>query len=188
MGSFKKVTLKKFIGEGLALLDSSNGQANLHDVLQAIAKGRDYMVRRGCLTQAPTTPSAQITGAGNTSWRQNIDAGVVRVAGVDKDFAAQADFVIHSGSQLIAQGQSAVAAIVAKKAADGTISMIAVKGAAATTGAQLSPTDTAIQTAVGAGLDWVKVSEVQIDRTADTTLVSTIFNSRADVGDGLIVE
>lgn len=134
------------------------------------------------LLKAPTTPSAQITGAGNTSWRVNVDEGLAVVDAAEKNTAAQVDTVIHSGSQLLVNGQSAIAAVVMKVAADGTASIVTVKGAAATTGTQVAPTVATIQAAVGAGLSWMKLGETTLNRTADTTVTQTYDNSKRDVG------
>jgi hypothetical protein len=158
-----------------------------------LAKGGDFMAQAlvdgfndrlvaGGLVKAPTTPSAQLTGTGNTSWRVNVDALVAVVDAKTKELVAQADAVIHSGSQLLEDGESAIAALVLKVAADGTASLVAVAGAAATTGSQVAPTDAAIQTAVGAGLSWLKLGETTLNRTGDTTVTQTYDNTKRDVG------
>jgi hypothetical protein len=122
-----------------------------------------------------------------TAWRVNLAAGVARLGPAAKDFTAQADFSVHSATQLVANGQSCVAALVAKNVA-GTVSIVAVKAAAATTGSQKAPTDSAIQAAVGAGVDWIKLSEVTINRTADTAVTQSQDNTKADLGDLVDVE
>lgn len=137
---------------------------------------RQNRVETGLLGSAPTTASTQLTGAGNTTWRVNISAGVVVVGGVAKSIDAAADTVIHSGSQLVTNGQSCIAALVAKNVS-GTVSVVAVKGTAATTGSQVGPTDAAIQTAVVAGNAWVKLAECTLNRTGDTTVTQSENNA-----------
>jgi hypothetical protein len=186
MSSKSKVILKKFLGEGGALLGRDGGYASLRDVLAALATAQEYRIH-GLRADAPTTASTQATGVGATAWRVNLAAGVARIGTAAKDFAAQPDFVVHSATQLVANGQSAVAALVAKNVA-GTVTILAVKGAAATTGQQKAPTDAAIQLAVGAGVDWVKLCEATLNRTADTTVTQSQDNTKADLGDLVDVE
>jgi hypothetical protein len=122
----------------------------------------------------PTTGSSQLTGTGDTDWNCDITAGVVTVDGVAKSFDAVADFDVHSGSYLtgFANGSSCIAAIVAKNDG-GTVSVAAVVGTPATTGSQVAPTDSEIQTELGAGVEWVKLAEITLNRTADTTVTET---------------
>jgi hypothetical protein len=135
-------------------------------------------VQVGGLAIDPTTPSSQLTGTGNTTWNVDVDRLCGTVGGVAIDLAAAADFSIHSGSYLanFADGNSCIAALVLKNVS-GTITMVAVKGAAATTGTQVAPTDGDIQTAVGAGNEWVKVAECTINRTGDTTVTESQDNT-----------
>jgi len=75
-------------------------------------------------------------------------------------------------------GASAVAAIVAYGTA-GTI--LVVRGAAATTGSQVAPTNAAIQTAVDlltSGAPWVKLGETTLNRTGNTTVTQTYDNTQ----------
>lgn len=137
---------------------------------------RKNRVESGLLASAPTTASTQATGAGNTTWRVNLSAGVVVVGGVAKSLDVAADTSIHSGSQLVTNGQSCIAALVAKNVT-GTVSVQAVKGTAATTGSQVAPSDAAIQTAVGADNAWVKLAECTINRTGDTTVTQSENNA-----------
>lgn len=150
---------------------------------QAIIDGFNDRLMTGGIVKAPTTPSAQLTGAGgNTTWNVNVDALVAVVDGVTKELVATADGSIHSGSNYIINGNSAIAAVVLKVAANGTASLVYVKGASAVTGSQVAPTDSAIQTAVGAGLSWMKLAETTLNRTADTTVTQTYDNTKRDVG------
>lgn len=143
----------------------------------ALLADRQNRVEAGLLAGTPTTASTQITGTGNTTWNVNVAAGVVVVGGVAKDLAAAADTAIHSGSQLVTNGQSCAAALVAKNVS-GTVTVVAVKGTAATTGSQAAPTDAAIQTAVGAGNAWVKLAECTLNRTGDTTVTQSQDNTK----------
>ena len=130
----------------------------------------------GLRVGTPTTGSTQGSGAaGATDWNVNIEAGIVVVGGVAKDFAAQADYNVHTGSVypgLTAASKSAIAAIVCKNVS-GTVTMVVVEGTVATTGSQVAPTDAEIQAAVGAGNAWVKIAEVTINRTADTAVTQS---------------
>lgn len=130
-----------------------------------------------CVT--PTTASTQITGTGNTDWNINVGAGVVTVGGVAKHFEAQADFNVHTGSHLMASLYTCVAAIVCLNTA-GVITMVPVTGTPALTagGTAVGPTDAAIQAAVGAGLDWVKIAECTLNRTGDTTVTQSQDNTQ----------
>jgi len=134
------------------------------------------------LLKAPTTPSTQATGTGATAWRVNVDESLAVIDAAEKNVAAQVDVVLHSATQYLVNGQSAIAAVVMKVAADGTASIVFAVGAAATTGQQVAPTNAAIQTAVGAGLSWMKLGETTLNRTGDTTVTQTYDNSKRDVG------
>lgn len=148
---------------------------------KALVDGSDDRIATGCMVGAPTTASSQATGAGATDWNVNLDKGLVVVNGVVGELAAAVDFNVHTGSNLLASGQSAKAAIVVKK--DGsTFSFVAAVGAAATTGSEVAPTDAQIQTAVGAGLPWLKVAECTLNRTGDLTVTQSQDNTKRDVG------
>lgn len=128
---------------------------------------------------APTTASTQATGAsGVTVVRVNLPAFTVVVDGVQKSFTAEADRVLHDttvytgvDSSTLTSGKSAIITIVAKNAS-GTVSLVNVKGGTATTGSQVEATDAQIDTAVSS-VEWVKVCEVLINRTGDTTITQS---------------
>ena len=128
----------------------------------------------------PTTPSAQLTGTGNSTFSIDIVGGIVVVDGVALYTDPSADYALHSGSYypLFANGESAIVTLVAKNDT-GTVSLIIVKGASATTGSQVAPTDAEIQTAAGAGIPWVKVAEMTFNRTGDTTMTESQDNTKA---------
>lgn len=125
----------------------------------------------------PTTPSSQLTGTGNTTW--NVDHSAVEgiVDGVFGSGAAATDLAVHSGSFLtgLVNGASCIAAIVLKNDS-GTISVDAVVGTPATTGEQKAPTDGEIQTALGAGVAWIRLFESTLNRTGDTTVTEAQNN------------
>lgn len=124
------------------------------------------------IASAPTTASTQVTGAGATTWRVNVAAITVAVGRTTQSIAAAADFSVHSGSQLVTNGQSCRATIVAKNVS-GVVSVVAVKGSAATTGSEVAPTKAQIQTAVGTGNSWTRLADIRISRTADTTVTQS---------------
>lgn len=134
----------------------------------------------GCLLAAPSTPSSQASGVGNTLWNVNIGSGTKIVNGVALNQAEVADETIHSGSLLtgLINGTSAITAIVAY-GVSGTI--LAVTGTPATTGSQVAPTDAEIQAAVDlltADAPWVKLGETTLNRTGDTTVTQTYDNTK----------
>jgi hypothetical protein len=126
----------------------------------------------------PTTPSAQLTGTGNTTWSYDMTTLLGIVNGAVGEIAAATDGTIHSGSFLtgLVDGASCVAALVLENNA-GTFALTVVKGTPATTGSQKAPTDAEIQTAVGASVPWVKVAECTINRTGDTTVTESQNNN-----------
>jgi len=188
MSSQTQKTLKAFLGTAGAGIDESHGTDTLHDVLKAVVDGQGFRAE-GMLHTAPTTPSAQVTGAGNTTWNVDIEAGVVLVGGVALDFGVQADFSIHAGSQFPSfdDGDSAISTIVAKNVA-GTITLEVVKGAAAVTGLQVAPTDAEITAQIGLGIDWTKLAECTLNRTGDTTVTQSQDNAKRDFGIAVTVE
>lgn len=175
----------KVLGGSVVILKTTGsdvqGQVNADAALSGPNVSINFTRRNsqimGGLAGAPTTASTQATGAGATAWNVNVAALLASVAGVIKELAAAADFAIHSATQLVANGQSCVAALVLKNVT-GTISMVAVKGSAATTGAQVAPTDSAIQAAVGAGNPWIKLAECTLNRTGDTTVTQSQDNTK----------
>lgn len=145
-------------------------------------------VEGGAVTSAPTNASTQATGAtGATVMRCNVSAIDAIVNGVRYAAAAQADLALHdttvytgadsgAGDTTLTSGKSAIVAIVLKNAS-GTVSQVIVKGATATTGAQVAPTDAEITTKCEVAT-WIKIGEVLINRTADTTVTQTYTDKR----------
>jgi hypothetical protein len=133
------------------------------------------------LVVAPSTPSAQLTGTGNTTFNVQAAAHQCTVGGVKKTFAAQDDIDVHSGSYIagFANGSSVIAAIVNQNNA-GTVTTVTVLGTPATSGSEVAPTDAEIQAAIGATFPWVKVGETTLARTGDTTVAQTYDNVVAE--------
>jgi hypothetical protein len=135
-------------------------------------------VQRGGEVTDPSTGSSQLTGTGNTTWNIDVTELMAVVDGVAVEIVAATDTAIHSGSYLtgFANGTSCIAAVVLKNVS-GTITMDTVKGTPATTGSQVAPTDAEIQAAVGASNEWIKLAEVTLNRTGDTTVTETQDNT-----------
>ena len=129
----------------------------------------------GGLVSDPTTPSAQLTGTGDTTWNVNIAATLASNSQAGVEPAASEDFEIHGGSELVADGESCIAAIVVDYNG-GSPTFAAIKGAAATTGEEVAPTDAEITTALGDGY-WVRLAHCTINRTGDTTVTQSQDNS-----------
>lgn len=144
---------------------------NLHSHLTALLTKVSGLV---CLP--PTNASTQATGAsGALDWNVDISEGFAVANAVEATFAVQADFDVFSDDSPVTDGQSIVGALVASEAA-GTTSLEVVNGAAATTGSQVAPTDAQITTGVGHAR-WVKIAELTLNRTGDTTVTQSQKNS-----------
>lgn len=155
-------------------------------LLEEIRVSEANRVYSGGIVVDPTTPSSQATGVGNTLWNINLGvAGAPVLAAVDgvmTEIAPAADIAIHTGSYLtgFAVGKACKAAVVVKK--DGaSFSIVTVKGAVATAGAELGPTDSVITAAVGAGKPWIKLCEDRLERTADLVVAQTHDNTARPV-------
>lgn len=188
--------LKKFLGDAGAGIDQSNGSDRLYDVLKGLADQARNRVIYGLDSAAPTTASTQATGvSGNLAVRINLAAGAAMVAAVVKKFAAAADTVLFaSAPSPIITGQSMVFSVVVFLNAAGVLTLLSVPGLAATTGLQLAPGKTAVNAAVGLAanntqLHWIKLCDVTVNRTADTTLTQTQDDTVGDFGaQGVAIE
>lgn len=161
-------------------------------VLSKLRAFSDNCVVTGLLASAPTSASTQATGAtGATALNVNISAGIVAVNGQLKEFTAAVDTSLWdttvytgddsgAGTTTLTNGKSAIVTLVAASSSatrgSGTITLVQVHGATATTGAQVAATDAEIQTKVGASLPWVKIAEVTVNRTGDTTVTQSQNN------------
>lgn len=136
-------------------------------------------VMQGCLVGAPTTASSQVTGTGASDFNADITAGLVLVDGTKKEFAVQADFdVASAAAALMTAGQSIVYSIIAlKNPVAGTISMVSLPGAAATTGSQVALTDAEITALYAVGTQWIRIANVTVNRTADTIITQSADNT-----------
>lgn len=158
------------------LLDVADDFAGLQQgAVSSEDLGQAYGIMDGLIASDPTTPSTQASGVGNTDWNVDVSAGVAVANSVEGTIAAAADFDVHSGSLLLADGESVLGWLVITEAA-GTVAMEAVLGAAATTGTQVAPTDAEITTAVGHS-DWQKHSQILLNRTGDTTVTQSQDNA-----------
>lgn len=180
IGSDKYAGGRDLVSEdGLArdLQEIADDLATLRDVATGAAVVNKVV--EGLLASAPSTPSSQAAGTGNTTWRANLSAGVVVVDSVEKAETAQADFSIHSGSMLVAASQEVVARIVEQNHG-GVLSTVAVKGTAvaSTTGAT-APSDAAVQAALAtpATDTWVELCRIRLARDAGVTLTATYDHS-----------
>lgn len=127
----------------------------------------------------PSSASTQGAGAaGVTEWR--VDVAAVRTqiqeggAEVRRNLPAVPDVVVHDTTNLLQIGESCVAAIVVKADA-GVVSLDAVKGAVATTGAEVPPSKAVINAAVGHG-NWLRLGNTTINRTADVVVTQAHDN------------
>jgi hypothetical protein len=170
--------------------------ARMKEYIRHLAAGGDMMAAflmqtfgNGALGGAsglvtdPTVANSQATGAGGTLvWNVDISHVMANFRGVLQELGRQASVSIHNGATPIINGNSIIAAVVLKKSGAGVLSIVTVKGTAAAIGSAVPPTDAAIQTAVGAGLDWVKLADVQLDRTSDLVVAPTYRNFNGDRG------
>ena len=160
-------------GLGETLRDIADDIANLHSGGNSDAAGRVF---HGGLVTAPTTPSAQLTGSGNTTWNVNVSACEAVVNSVDSPVAASADEGIHSGSNLLSAVGQACYAWVLLVESGGTVSISSVKGTAAAAASAAAPTDAQITAGVGHS-NWIKLALCYIERTADTAVTQTQTNA-----------
>lgn len=149
---------------------------------QLLRRIRDHQKNRvigHAVAAAPTSASTQATGAtGATVARCNLSAFSVVVNGTVKEFAAEADRVLHdttvytSGATTLTDGKSAIVTIVAENAA-GTVTLKNIKGLTATTGSQVEPTDALIAAGCTSGASWIKLFRVTFNRTGDTSITQS---------------
>ena len=162
-------------GKGLNPTDDSPTVADtFRDVAEDLAAFGGASVNGvidGLRAGTPTTASTQTTGAAETAWRVNVSGGSCMVNDVEGNLEPEADYTIHDTTQLVANGESCYAWIVAAESG-GTVSKTHVKGTAATTGSQVAPTDAEITTGV-THANWTKLALCLINRTADTTVTQS---------------
>lgn len=148
------------------------GNPELGEVLKEVA---DDFAILGLLATAPTSGTAQGSGTGATTWNIDVTAGDVVVGAVHKNYAAQSNFSVHASTMLVAASQSIYARLVEKNVS-GTLSMVVVKGTAATTGLETAPTNSDVVTSLGATVTWRDLALLHLTRDAGTTLTQTQDN------------
>jgi hypothetical protein len=155
---------------------------SLINKLKMIAAHEKNRVLTGMICTDPTSASTQGAGVGNTDWNVDLEGGIVVVNGVVKEFADAADYDVHSGSMYtdLHAGDSAIAVLVAKNVA-GTVTLEVVKGTPAVTPGQVAPNDAAITAQIGAGNTWIRIADLNIDRTADAVVAQTQNNTTRPV-------
>jgi hypothetical protein len=172
-------TIKATFGQGGSGLTpaGSAGSPGLAGILRDIADDLAAETSsNGLVCLPPTSGSTQATGAGGAmDWQVDITAGFVVVNSVEQAFAIQADFDVFSGASPIVDGNSIVGALVASEAA-GSVALEVVLGASAVTGSEVAPTDAEITAGVGHSR-WVKIAELTINRTGDTTVTQSQANA-----------
>lgn len=142
------------------------GNADYAQVARDIA---DDLAVLGMICTAPTTGSTQAAGVGNTDWNIDITAGEVLIDGCHTQFAAQADYDVHSGSLLVSAGQSVYARLVAKLVGT-VVSLVVVVGTPAVHQSEVEPTDDEVQTAVGANVLWADIALLHLRRGVGVAL------------------
>jgi hypothetical protein len=153
--------------------------------LQQIKAHEANKVITGLAATTPTTGSTQTTGDAETDWNVDLSAGAVIVNGVLGTFNVQADFAVHDTDQVpgLDSLDTVVSAIIAE-VDSGAVGLIVVHGTAATTasGNAVGPTDAQIEAGLStAGNEWVKVCELTINRTADTTVTQSQDNTKRPI-------
>lgn len=130
---------------------------------------------QGMLLAAPSTGSTQATGTGASDFNVNIAAGIVVVDGTPKEFAAQADFSLFSGTPAdMADGESRVYSIIAVKSpVTGEISLQVWKGAAAASGSEKPVDRQTIIDSFDPNTFWFEVGRVTVNRTGDLTVTQS---------------
>lgn len=153
-------------------------------------------VNSGAVVGDPTTPSTQATGAtGATVVNVNISAIDATVNGIRYAAAAAADTALHDttvytadvDATTLTSGKSAVITVCLAEDGAGTVSLETVKGSTATTGAQVAPTQAQITTKIGHAR-WIKLYEVTINRTGNTTITQSAVDKRPALGENYAVE
>lgn len=151
----------------------------LHGGFALESETRANLVHHGMLVGAPTNASTQVTGTGASDYNVNIAAGILAVDGTIKEYAAQADYdLASSATGLLASGESFIVSIVAyKNILTGVVGLRNFAGAAATTGAQVAPTDAEITAGFGANTVWYRLADCTVNRTGATTVTQSYNNT-----------
>ena len=159
-----------------AILDA-NAASVLDRLNKLAAYDRHHVVTGLVVSDGGTTQGS----GGSTALNFDVDVslGHARVHGVDTvlnenvtdvDSGAGISFGATSGKSVV------YGVVVNNGAGNDTPGFKAVPGAVADTGAQVPPTDAQIEAAVGHA-NWKRLADVTVNRTADTTVTSSIDNS-----------
>lgn len=176
-------TIPKNFGRGGAGLtpDGTSGDVSLYDILcgiqddlesiKAACGHSDYGIL-GYTGIVSSNTCTQASGTGATTWTVDVAALDVLVAGTYGHVNAQSGLAVHGSTQLVADGQSIYVWLVEKKH-DGSLSTVAVKGTAATSGSETIPTEAQIVAALAADETYTKLALLHVARVG-TTMTETI--------------
>lgn len=141
---------------------------------------KDTCVLYGMLVQAPTTASTQGSGAVKPTVRFNREAGAVSVSGNTTTCPALINQAIGAGAlPILAVGESVVLTVTAyRNPSSGVWSLARIEtGVKATTGSEIALSDAEINTVEEyVGKPWVRIADITINRTGDTTLTQSVNN------------
>lgn len=133
----------------------------------------------GCWVSDPTTASAQVTGAGDGTYRVDITAGIVHVDKTIKEFVVVADQLLETAGDIMADGNSKVYSVIAWRHPDtGAVALKIIGGTPATTGSQVAPTVAEIEALIPVNSAWVHIADVTVNRTGDTTVTQSQDNTK----------
>jgi len=155
-----------------AVLENQAQQAL--DFLEAARSWFATHVIGGAVTDGDSTQASGANGALNF----DADVGVVAEITVNGEFygplAAATDVDSDAGATVLWGATSGVSVVfsLVLDADDGSPGYVALPGVVAATGSEVALTDDEITEELGHAL-WVRVSDITIDRTADTTLAFT---------------
>ena len=170
-------------GAGLATGELAKA---LSDMVDALAVSKSGCIQGGIVT---TATHSQAAGTGATTWTVAVSALDVLVNGVYKNETTAAAFSVNAASCLLADGESIYAWLVEKNDSS-TLTTVAVKGTAATTGLETIPTDAEILTALALSMTsantfpFVKIALLHVARVG-TTLTEKIDMSYRQSQGGL---
>ena len=136
-------------------------------------------VESGLVVGAPTTGSTHADGS-TYDFNVNISSGMITIGNHRDEPSAATDFDVAHGSTspVGATNTDITYTIVAKEAVSThTISYMAVAGAAAPVGTSVAPTAAQIQTAVGAGNNWVRIGTTTVHRSGASAVTQTYSNT-----------
>lgn len=137
----KQVRITKEFGKRLPRLGSQEGTVLLGDVFEGIVEDIDGIhprlgddaedfdlelllkdtsrvcpdgIIQGIYGVDPKIASSQAPGAGDTEWLIDVTGGFASIQNVDKFVSAVVDYVVHTGSSLLSNGENVAAMLIAK--------------------------------------------------------------------------